>query len=161
MGQNRLKYLYVLSNIREVQMNTSITLNLKPGTSNAKHQTSNIKPIQFFLLLIFVGCLNLSTFPQSVLPNNPPSLKWHQVNTPNFKVIYPNGFEVQAQRMANTLEHIHDPEARTLGSSLKRFRWFFRTNLQCQMRLYPFFQGGRSFLPCLRRIITLSAILIG
>jgi len=30
------------------------------------------------------------------------------------------GFEVQAQRMANTLEHIHDPEARTMGADPRK-----------------------------------------
>jgi hypothetical protein len=46
---------------------------------------------------------------------NPPSLKWYQINTPNFKVLYPNGFEVQAQRMANTLEQIRTPESASMG----------------------------------------------
>src|SRR5258706_1133186 len=45
----------------------------------------------------------------------PPSLKWYQINTPNFKVLYPSGFEVQAQRMANTLEQIRTPEAASMG----------------------------------------------
>jgi len=56
-------------------------------------------------------------FSQSttVLQNNP-SLKWYQINTPNFKIIYPRGFEEQANRMANTMEHIRTPEASTLGS---------------------------------------------
>lgn len=53
---------------------------------------------------------------QTVLDNNPPGLKWQQVNTPNFRVLFPRGFEDQATRVANTLEHIHQAEARTLGS---------------------------------------------
>lgn len=50
----------------------------------------------------------------SVLENNP-HLKWRQLKTENFRVLYPVGFEVQAQRMANTLERIRTPEANTLG----------------------------------------------
>ncbi|HXH99974.1 MAG TPA: hypothetical protein VNI52_06875 [Sphingobacteriaceae bacterium] len=35
---------------------------------------------------------------------NPPALKWHQINTQNFQIIYPIELETEAQRMANTLE---------------------------------------------------------
>ena len=51
---------------------------------------------------------------------NPPSLKWNQINTPNFRVLYPKGFEGQAQRMANTLEQIREPEAASIGVKPKR-----------------------------------------
>jgi hypothetical protein len=51
---------------------------------------------------------------QEVLENNPPSLKWYRIKTPHFKVIYPKGFEDQAQRVSNTLEHIYEPEARSM-----------------------------------------------
>ncbi len=78
------------------------------------------KLVRYFLFLFYFATISLPAFSQTVLPNNPPSIKWYQVNTPNFKVIYQKGFEVQAQRMANTLEHIHDPEARSLGSKPKK-----------------------------------------
>ncbi len=51
---------------------------------------------------------------QEVLENNPPSVRFYRINTPHFKVLYPKGFEEQAQRVANTLEHIHEPEALTM-----------------------------------------------
>ena len=57
---------------------------------------------------------------QVVLENNPTSIKWQQVNTKNFKVLFPRGFDQQAQRVANTLEHIHKAESRTLGSTPRR-----------------------------------------
>lgn len=68
------------------------------------------------ILTICLICIT-SGFGQStsVLENNP-SLKWYQINTPNFKIIYPKGFEEQAGRMANTMEHIRVPEANTLGT---------------------------------------------
>jgi hypothetical protein len=46
-----------------------------------------------------------------VLSNNPASTKWRQLKTPGFKILYPRGFEHEAQRMANTLETIRVPEA--------------------------------------------------
>lgn len=48
------------------------------------------------------------------MENNPPSVKFYKINTPHFKVLYPKGFEEQAQRVANTLEHIYEPEAQTM-----------------------------------------------
>ena len=51
---------------------------------------------------------------------NPASLKWYQINTSNFRVLYPKGFEVQAQRMANTLEQIRTPEAASMGVKPKK-----------------------------------------
>lgn len=55
----------------------------------------------------------------SVLENNP-QLKWRQLKTENFRILYPVGFEVQAQRMANTLEHIRTPEAKTMGTESRK-----------------------------------------
>ncbi|MBX2917213.1 MAG: hypothetical protein KF856_18240 [Cyclobacteriaceae bacterium] len=69
--------------------------------------------------LPIIGLLvSVTVFGQSttVLENNP-SLKWKQVKTPNFNIVFPQGFEVQAQRMANTLEHIRIPEAEKLGGA--------------------------------------------
>lgn len=67
-------------------------------------------------LLAFILIFSSSGISQStsVLENNP-HLKWRQANTNNFRIIFPKGFEVQAQRIANTLEHIRTPEAKSLG----------------------------------------------
>ncbi len=77
----------------------------------------------FFLQLIVI-CLLISTkiFAQESTVNetNAPSLKWNQLNTPHFRVLYPVGFEQQAQRMANTLEHVHGPESKTMGASPRK-----------------------------------------
>lgn len=67
-------------------------------------------------ILAFILIFSSSGISQSttVLENNP-HLKWRQTNTSNFRIIFPKGFEAQAQRMANTLEHIRTPEAKSLG----------------------------------------------
>lgn len=49
------------------------------------------------------------------MENNPPSVKFYKINTPYFKVLYPKSFEKEAQRVANTLEHIYEPEAASMG----------------------------------------------
>ncbi len=68
------------------------------------------------LLLFFVCFLVIRFVPaQEVLENNPPSVKWYRVNAPNFRVLYPKGFEEQAQRVANTFEHIRIAESKSMG----------------------------------------------
>ncbi len=71
-------------------------------------------------LLSFLVCVSAISNAQEVLENNPPSVKWFRLSTPNFKVLYPQGFEKQAQRVANTLEHIREPEAKSMGVKPKR-----------------------------------------
>ncbi|HYG03994.1 MAG TPA: hypothetical protein VD927_16225 [Chryseosolibacter sp.] len=62
-----------------------------------------------------------ATFGQSeILEGNPSSLRWRQIKTDNFRIIFPDGFDEQAQRMANTLEHIRDAETVTLRAKPKR-----------------------------------------
>jgi hypothetical protein len=52
---------------------------------------------------------------QPLLGQNPAGIRWFQVSTPRFRVIYPEGFEREAQRTANTLQHVYAPVSRTLG----------------------------------------------
>lgn len=70
--------------------------------------------LHYFILILWV-LFGTSAFGQEVLENNPPSVQFYKINTPHFKVLYPKGFEVEAQRMANTLEHIYLPETQSMG----------------------------------------------
>lgn len=55
-----------------------------------------------------------------VQQTSPASMKWYQINSNSFRVLYPYGFEKEAQRVANTLEHIKEPESRSLGATPKK-----------------------------------------
>ncbi|MDB5262273.1 MAG: hypothetical protein JWQ14_1554 [Adhaeribacter sp.] len=46
---------------------------------------------------------------------NPPSVKWRQINTENFRLIFPAELAAEGQRMANTMEYIHRPLSGSLG----------------------------------------------
>jgi hypothetical protein len=70
-----------------------------------------------FVLLAFVG---FGVSGQTVMENNPTNVKWFQVSTPNFKVIFPEGFDIQAQRVGSTLEHIRSAEASTMGTAPRK-----------------------------------------
>ena len=76
-----------------------------------------MKKVFSLLLFIVVGSESLA---QTVLSNNPPSVSWYQVTTPHFNVLFPKGFEEQASRMANRLEHLYLPESKTLTSPPKK-----------------------------------------
>ncbi|HEX8330005.1 MAG TPA: hypothetical protein VF629_20885 [Hymenobacter sp.] len=51
----------------------------------------------------------------SVLDQNPPALRWQQVRTPHFRVLYSGGIDSAAQRTAARLEQLHGPGVATLG----------------------------------------------
>lgn len=74
----------------------------------------------FYVLLCGLIASSAYAQTQEILSNNPASLKWYQVNTTHFRVLYPEGFDVQAQRVANTLEHLHDAEASTMESDPRK-----------------------------------------
>jgi hypothetical protein len=54
-----------------------------------------------------------------VIPQNPPGLRWQEVRTPHFRVLYPLGLDTAAQRTAQRLEAVHGPEGATLGVQAK------------------------------------------
>ncbi len=72
------------------------------------------------LFLTFSGW-GQSAISGSVLPNLPASVKWQQIKSPHFRVIFTEGFEKEAQRATNILESVYEPGSRTLGASPRRF----------------------------------------
>lgn len=60
------------------------------------------------LLFILLCLIYTFTSAQDVLENNPASVHWLQLNTPSFRIIFPEDFEEQARHVANNLEKVHD-----------------------------------------------------
>lgn len=58
---------------------------------------------------------------ESVLSNLPASIRWQQIKSRHFRIIFPEGAEKDAQKTANILEHIHGPASQTLGVRPRRF----------------------------------------
>jgi hypothetical protein len=65
------------------------------------------------LLLSVVALLVNAQYFQS--GQDPASIKWRQVNTQNFQLIYPDYFESQAQLLAQKLEKVYDYGSYSLG----------------------------------------------
>jgi hypothetical protein len=46
---------------------------------------------------------------------NPASLRWSQINTPHFRLIFPSQISLAANRTANVLESVYQPVSKSLG----------------------------------------------
>ncbi len=58
---------------------------------------------------------------------DPASLKWRQINTDNFQVIYPDYFEDKAQRLTSVLEEVYKFGGYSLGNSPKKISIILHT----------------------------------
>jgi len=67
------------------------------------------------LLLIAVVFYNFSFSQQ-----NPSSLKWFEINSKNAKIVFPKGFEEQAQKTANLIDYLYPLETKTLKKQPKK-----------------------------------------
>ncbi len=61
-----------------------------------------------------------------LLDNAPHSVKWFQVNTEHFNVLFPENFDSEAMRMANTLEHLYKPVSQSLKIQPKKVDILFQ-----------------------------------
>lgn len=55
----------------------------------------------------------------SMAQQPPPGMDWRQIQTERFNVIFPAAIAADAQRVANTLEHIYSPVSKTLKGPQK------------------------------------------
>ncbi|MFW5760795.1 MAG: hypothetical protein ACOCXH_07450, partial [Cyclobacteriaceae bacterium] len=67
-----------------------------------------------FGLVVVILCYSIPLQAQQILDNIPTRIKWHQVNTPHFKVLYQQDYAEQAQYMGNLLETLYLPTAQSL-----------------------------------------------
>ena len=69
-------------------------------------------------LLLTIFTAQAQTLP--ILDQNPASLQWYRLTTPHFRVLYPKGFDVPAQRTANRLESLYEPASASLNKQPRR-----------------------------------------
>lgn len=74
-----------------------------------------------FFLILAAAIGKTPAQSREILDNNRPSIRFQQIRTPNFRILYPSGFEATALRVANTLEHIRIPESQSLRRPPNRF----------------------------------------
>lgn len=82
-----------------------------------------MKPKSLFILLVVVVLSIVTTRTNAQYYStgqNPASVKWKQINTVGFKVVFPEGYESTANYVANTLEYARQLDTITLSSNPKK-----------------------------------------
>jgi len=82
---------------------------------------------KLFLLFLFLGCLYFSKAQYFQTGQDPASLKWRQINTENFQIIYPDYYENQAQKLASVMEKVYLVGGQTLNYSPKKISIILHT----------------------------------
>lgn len=81
----------------------------------------------FFFLLFFSFCFTISNAQYFQTGQDPASIKWRQINSENFQLIYPDYFENQAQKLANVLEKVYDYGSYSLNYKPKKISVILHT----------------------------------
>ncbi|MCF7886041.1 MAG: hypothetical protein K9M80_06070 [Candidatus Marinimicrobia bacterium] len=66
-----------------------------------------------------ITCINLLLiliFNSYLYSQNPPDVKWQQIKTRHFRVVFPEEIQNNAMRIANKLEYIYHPDSKTLNT---------------------------------------------
>lgn len=83
-----------------------------------------MKKLLLFLLLAW-PCLAKAQYFET--GQDPASLKWRQINTENFQLIYPDYYENQAQKLAAIMETVYKKAGKSLDYSPKRISIILHT----------------------------------
>jgi hypothetical protein len=70
-------------------------------------------------LILLLTATKVAAQSLPIISQNPPALRWQEIHSPHFRVLYPAGLDTAAQRTASRLEAVHDAEGRTLGVQAK------------------------------------------
>ncbi len=114
--------------IFEVQKNslllkyfTSFSRSTQTNADGRMRKDKVISMKYLILILIFGFFLNTNANAQYFQTGqDPSSIRWHQINTANFQVIYPDEFENEAQRVAFVLDKVFQYGTKTLNHQPKK-----------------------------------------
>ncbi|GAB3638417.1 hypothetical protein GCM10027422_40070 [Hymenobacter arcticus] len=73
----------------------------------------------FTALLGLASVVSAAAQSLPILTQNPSALRWQEIRSPHFRVLYPAGLDTAAQRTARRLEAVHGPAGTTLGVQAK------------------------------------------
>jgi hypothetical protein len=82
------------------------------------------------IIILIIGCflVTINAKAQYFQTGQDPSLiKWEQINTTNFQVIYPKEFEKQAQRVSFVLEKVYEYGFKTLDFNPRKISVILHT----------------------------------
>ena len=79
---------------------------------------SHFLRIAFLIIFSFIGSSIRAQYYN--IGQDPASIKWQQIKTENFKIIYPEDFAKHAQHLANVLQYVRIYGTKTLGHQPKQ-----------------------------------------
>ncbi|HRX12442.1 MAG TPA: hypothetical protein P5210_12365, partial [Draconibacterium sp.] len=82
---------------------------------------------KLFLFILFIGFLNVSKAQYFQTGQDPASLKWRQINTENFQIVYPDYYENQAQKLAVVMEKVYLAGGKSLEYKPKKISIILHT----------------------------------
>lgn len=77
----------------------------------------HLRAFLFASVLLYFGPTHQATAQYYLLGTEPAKVKWNQIKTPHFRVIYPRIMENEGQYVANGLEYVYHPDGRSLFPS--------------------------------------------
>jgi Tol biopolymer transport system component len=80
----------------------------------------------FLLLVLFFGFSNLKA-QYFQTGQDPASIKWRQINTENFQLIYPDYYELQAQKLAWVMEKVYAYGSKSMQHKPKKISIILHT----------------------------------
>ena len=82
---------------------------------------------KILFLIVFCNIAILSNAQYFQTGQDPASIKWRQINTENFQIIYPDYYETQAYRLARVLEEVYKYGAYSLNYNPNKFSIILHT----------------------------------
>ena len=82
----------------------------------------------FFLIITFIIAFSKLFYGQYYdIGQDPASIKWKQIKTPNFQIIFPDSFQLEANRLANLMEYTKNFDNLSLKSNPKKISIILHT----------------------------------
>ncbi len=69
----------------------------------------------WFFVLMMIACQATSLAQYYIRGQDPASIRWKQIHTEHFRLIFPEDYEERATYVADLLEFIHEPASASLG----------------------------------------------
>lgn len=81
-----------------------------------------LKTLYIKLLVLSILTINLQSAKAQIFDDyqNPPSVKWRQIQTHSFQIIYPEEFEQEAQRVTHLLESAIEKVSKSIGKKPRK-----------------------------------------
>jgi hypothetical protein len=84
------------------------------------------KKSALFSLFLLISITTLGQYYN--LGQDPASIRWRQINSSHFRLVFPADFEVQAQRMMNILDCVYSADSKTLAHNASKIPFIFHTS---------------------------------